>query len=296
MIDFPASPVDLQIFNAPSGISYIWKDAIGAWVSLAVTGTPPTGPAGGDLVGTYPNPLIKPGANGEMLKTVGTAAAWAPAIAAPTGPAGGDLQGTYPNPTLKPGTALTVVSDTAPASPVDNMLWFKSDTGILYVRYNDGTSAQWVPATPPLTPPVPQFIGFSKGWSVNGGAVPASDTDIPWDTTEFDNTGAFVTNAYTFTCPANRAGVWRFNATVYMSGGSAAWNYAYMNASVNNTNVKSAIYSGYSGVLYTSGTLLFSRRLNAGDVLKIRYNSPNSMVVYGQSGFYAWYEGQWMGA
>jgi hypothetical protein len=36
------------------------------------------------------------------------------------------------------------VSDTPPGSPVDNSLWFESDTGKLYIRYNDGTSTQWV--------------------------------------------------------------------------------------------------------------------------------------------------------
>ena len=36
------------------------------------------------------------------------------------------------------------VSDTPPASPPDLSFWFESDTGIMYFRYNDGTSSQWV--------------------------------------------------------------------------------------------------------------------------------------------------------
>jgi len=35
------------------------------------------------------------------------------------------------------------ISDSAPAAPVGS-LWWESDTGILYLRYNDGTSTQWV--------------------------------------------------------------------------------------------------------------------------------------------------------
>jgi hypothetical protein len=37
-----------------------------------------------------------------------------------------------------------VVSDTPPAAPANNSLWFESDTGMLFLRYNDGNSSQWV--------------------------------------------------------------------------------------------------------------------------------------------------------
>jgi hypothetical protein len=37
-----------------------------------------------------------------------------------------------------------LVSDTPPAGAADNTVWFESDTGLTFVRYNDGNSAQWV--------------------------------------------------------------------------------------------------------------------------------------------------------
>jgi hypothetical protein len=44
------------------------------------------------------------------------------------------------------GGGLTI-SDTPPGTPTDGMLWWESDTGKLYVRYNDGVgAAQWVEA------------------------------------------------------------------------------------------------------------------------------------------------------
>jgi len=38
----------------------------------------------------------------------------------------------------------TYVSDTPPPSPSDNQMWWKSNTGVLYLYYNDGNTRQWV--------------------------------------------------------------------------------------------------------------------------------------------------------
>lgn len=46
-------------------------------------------------------------------------------------------------------TGSTVyISDTPPVGAADNSVWWESDTGALYVRYNDGNTAQWVAAAP----------------------------------------------------------------------------------------------------------------------------------------------------
>ena len=47
-------------------------------------------------------------------------------------------------------TANTATSDTAPGSPTDGDLWWKSDEGRLKVYYSDANSSQWVDANPPL--------------------------------------------------------------------------------------------------------------------------------------------------
>ncbi len=40
--------------------------------------------------------------------------------------------------------ASVLVSDNPPAGARDSSLWWESDTGILYIKYNDGDSSQWV--------------------------------------------------------------------------------------------------------------------------------------------------------
>ena len=43
-----------------------------------------------------------------------------------------------------------LVADTPPVGAQDNALWWESDSGQLYFRYNDGNSTQWVSAVPTI--------------------------------------------------------------------------------------------------------------------------------------------------
>ena len=69
--------------------------------------------------------------NGDVLKWNGSN--WAPAV-----DAGG----------VGAASANVPTQDTAPLSPTDGDLWWKSDDAVLKVYYNDGNSSQWVDASP----------------------------------------------------------------------------------------------------------------------------------------------------
>lgn len=132
--NFPNSPSngDTHTFG---GATYTYNSTIGAWTgpsttvggggaSVTVSETAPSNPSEGDL---WFDPSV--------LKTFvyyndGTANQWVQNN--PTGSGGSS------------GGASVTASDTAPTSPSAGDLWFKSDTGALYVYYTDADSSQWV--------------------------------------------------------------------------------------------------------------------------------------------------------
>jgi len=57
------------------------------------------------------------------------------------------------------GGATVTTDDSAPGSPTDGDLWWKSDEGRLKVYYADGSSNQWVDASPPVSLDLTAFTG-----------------------------------------------------------------------------------------------------------------------------------------
>lgn len=70
------------------------------------------------------------------------------------GPVGGPIyiytNGLWMN-TASGSSVVAIVSDNVPSSPSAGQLWWESDTGNLYLYYNDGTSSQWVQVNAPIS-------------------------------------------------------------------------------------------------------------------------------------------------
>jgi hypothetical protein len=99
--------------------------------------TGPTGPAG---------PTGPTGASGTGTgNVVGPSSAVADRIAVFNGTTGTIIKdgGKTIAELIASAGSQVLVSDTPPTA-ADNSIWFESDTGILYIRYNDGNSSQWV--------------------------------------------------------------------------------------------------------------------------------------------------------
>lgn len=57
---------------------------------------------------------------------------------------------------ISPGVGPVIVSDNTPLNPADGQMWWRSNMGILYIYFNDGTSKQWVQAAgAPQAAPAP---------------------------------------------------------------------------------------------------------------------------------------------
>lgn len=120
----------------------------------------PQGPPGADSV--VPGPQGPPGADSVVPGPPGPTAVSADAGNTSTLGTDGLI--------YTPAGASVDTGDTAPVSPVDGDLWFRTDRAELFIWYNDGDSGQWVEVTTgndgpqgPAGPPGPTAVSADAG-------------------------------------------------------------------------------------------------------------------------------------
>ena len=90
------------------------------------------------------------------------------------------------------------ISDTPPVGASDNAMWWDSDAGVLYVRYNDGDSSQWVSATAVPVIDTSSFV-VKTGDTMAGALVLPSDPANPLEASTKQYVDAAETNANQYT-------------------------------------------------------------------------------------------------
>jgi hypothetical protein len=164
---------------------------------------------------------IGPGSAGQQLTTDGLGGlAWSNPSSSPLGGLGINLSGVSPNEAYKLETPIQTgppAAGTLPAQAIDGSLYWDNTQGLLFVRYDDGSSTQWVqvvPSAPPatsITGTLPIVVSGTNISLANTAVSPGSYTNanITVDSTgrlTAASSGAASVTAVTGTAPVVSSG------------------------------------------------------------------------------------------
>ena len=272
--DGATGPTGSQGIQGPTGPTGAASTVTGPTGAQGVTGpTGPTGPTGAASMVTGPTgptgatgaastvtgPTGPQGPTGSAGANGANGIAGATGATGPTGPTGPTGAAGYIGADGATGptgaTGSYIISDTAPSSPSVGNTWYDSTTGKTYIRYNDGSSTQWVEEGNPTSIVVPGH-GSSH---VRGG----SDI-IDGDRLTID----YVPTGYTRNAAASGAGNVT-DLTAHLSGIDTALIGSVTMWSGTTSNVPSNYFvcdgSTKSRTTYSALFAIIGTRYGAGD-------------------------------
>lgn len=185
--------------------------------------------------------------------------------------------------TSQPKTWMSLAAS-PPASPVDGDFWWQTDTGLLYVRYNDGSSVQWVVATPAMDLAAldTRYKQISDGgvFKIASGtlaAVSLIDIPLPAGYTAFE----LHLLDWTHTVNTGLGLRMSMDGTTFMAGASDYFTSANANSNTANTP-----FGGVGAHALLAGTIDSNTNIRAAMKINIPIAGAGVCPVIHWTGFY----------
>lgn len=185
------------------------------------------------------------------------------------------------------GGASISIADTPPASPTAGAMWWESDTGILWIYYNDGTSSQWVAISAAATVPSQGgLVLLAAKQASNSATIDFTGLDGKYDGYEvhyFDVLPGVINE--TMAVRVSQGGVFQTAATYYYGINTAGSNAANSPNGASNTgaiNVTHPSNLGSTAAYAVSGRVKIARPASNGPFKPVTYEATH----FSQAGFY----------